>query len=443
MSLNDVATVSVTGAGPAITPVGFGTALILAYFTHWTDELTHTYDTSSALDTLIDEGFTVGEPVYKAMQAFCAQDPKPASVKVGRLTSALTQLLEFTPTVLNTTEYHVTVYRDDTSETVTASYTSDGSATAAEIATGLASAIGSAITGLTASNATGVLHLAMTAGLSCHVKNWSSNLALVETTADATLATQLAAIRNQDDDWYFLGLADTAGKLPQKAASDYIETLDKEMILRTSEDRAMGSGSNGDIGETLKAATQGRTSGVFCLQDTGNFRDFAALGERLWSDPGSDTWAFKTYKSNAFDALTPNQQTNLRAKNYMVFVKIAGVNVSLDGKVFGGEYIDVVRFIDWLKINMQLDIFQLQIANQKMGYTQDGINAVESKVKGRLKLGQDAGGLSTDEAPTTTAPKVGTVTLSDKQQRVLNGVKFKAKLAGAIHLVHVTGNISP
>lgn len=441
MSLNDVATVSVTGSGPAITQVGFGTALILAYFTHWSDALTHTYDTSEALDTLIDEGFLVGEPVYKAMQAFCAQDPKPATVKVGRMTSPLTQILQFTPTVVNTTEYHVTVYREDTDDTVTASYTSDGSATAAEIATGLAAAI-TGIAGLTATNASGVLNLAMTAGLSCFVKNWSSNLALIETTVDATIATQLAAIRNQDDDWYFLGLADTAGKAPQKAASDYIETLDKEMMLRTSEDRAMGSGSNSDIGETLQAATQGRTSGVFCLQDTGNFRDFAALGERLWSDPGSDTWAFKTYASNAFDALMPNQKTNLRAKNYITFTRIAGVNVSLDGKVFGGEYIDVVRFIDWLKIRMQEDIFQLQLANQKVGYTQDGINAVGSKVQSRLKLGQDAGGLSTDVAPTVTVPKVADVVTSDKQSRTLNGVKFKAKLAGAIHLVNVVGNVS-
>jgi hypothetical protein len=441
MSLSDFATIAITGSGPALTRVGFGTALLLAYFTEWTDALTHTYEPDTALDTLIEEGFDEGSPVYKMMAAFCAQDPKPSQVKVGRLTSPLTQIQEFTPAVANETTYTVTVYREDTEEEVIASYTSDVDATAAEICTGLAADITGNITDITAANASGVLRLTMAAGKVCYVKDWSSNLSLIETTANASLATQIAAIRDEDDDWYALAY-ELHGKAPQVAIADYIETLNKIFLCQTSEDRAYGSGSNDDIGEDLQAATQGRTSCTFVLQDTGDYRAVGQLGERLQSDPGSDTWAFKTIVGSPFDALTPTQKTNLRAKNYTTYIRTAGANHTLDGKVAGGEWLDVVRFLDWFKIRGQERIVSLQLANPKVAYTQDGINSVEGEIRAQIKEGQDVGGISKDTAPSVTAPKIANVPTADKQARELNNVRFGFDLAGAIHLVRVTGTAS-
>ena len=441
MSLSDFATMSITGSGPALTRTGFGTALLLAYHAEWTDALTHVYETESALATLITEGFDADSPVYKMMAAFCAQDPKPTRVKVGRLTSPLTQVLEFTPTVLDETLYEVTVYREETADEVTASFTSDVDATASEIAAGLAADI-TGIAGCTATDASGVLRLTMTAGVQVYVKDWTSNLKLVETTADVTIATQIAAIVDQDDDWYALAW-EGHSEAVQENIAEYIETLSKIFLCQTSEDRAYDSGSSADIGAVLQAATYGRTSCTFKLQDTGDYRAVRQLGERLWSDPGSDTWAFKTLVGSAFDELTPTQKTNLRDKNYTVYIRTAGANHTLDGKMAGGEFIDIVRFLDWFKIRTQERMVALQLANPKVAYTQDGINSVEAEVRGQIKEGQDVGGISTDVAPSVTTPKIATVPSADKQARVLNNVKFTFTLAGAIHLINISGSATP
>lgn len=132
MSLSDIVNVTITRVSSAVTRQGFSTPCILAYHQRWTSGRVHSY---ASLDEMVADGFTPDDTAYKIAAALWSQPNPPATIKVGRRANAFTKSVRLTPTAVNATVYAVAC------EGLSASYTSDSSATVAEICTGLAAAI--------------------------------------------------------------------------------------------------------------------------------------------------------------------------------------------------------------------------------------------------------------------------------------------------------------
>lgn len=115
------------------TAQGFGVMLLLAFTTAFA---ARTKDYGSLTEITAD-GFVPEDAVYQMASAAFAQDPAPSQVIVGRRATAFTQVVDIgTPSSpANSTAYSITV------DGLTASYTTDGTATRAELCTGLAAAI--------------------------------------------------------------------------------------------------------------------------------------------------------------------------------------------------------------------------------------------------------------------------------------------------------------
>ena len=64
------------------------------------------------------------------------------------------------------------------------------------------------------------------------------------------------------------------------------------------------------------------------------------------------------------------------------------ITSSMGGKVLGNEWIDTIRFRDWLQNDMQERVFNLLVLNQKVPFTDEGITAIEGKMEESLKEGQ-------------------------------------------------------
>ena len=129
---------------------------------------------------------------------------------------------------------------------------------------------------------------------------------------------------------------------------------------------------------------------------------------------------------------------------------MGGKNITRNGQVRAGEWIDTIRFRDWLKNDMQVRIANLLIVNPKIPYTDPGITLVENQMIASLKSGRAFGGIAPDqfdddgaEYPgfTTSVPKAMSLTASQRASRKLTDCKFTARLAGAIHLVEVYGSL--
>jgi hypothetical protein len=178
----------------------------------------------------------------------------------------------------------------------------------------------------------------------------------------------------------------------------------------------------------------------------------AMMAKCFGYDPGSETWALKALAGVYPCKLNTTMKKYCDANNVTYFTTYAKKNItsSMGGKVLGNEWIDTIRFRDWLKNDMQERVFNLLVLNQKVPYTDDGITGVEGKMEESLKAGQDVGGIAPteyddddNEIPgyTITVPKSTELTDAQKASRQLTGCKFKAKLAGAIQAVEIGGNL--
>lgn len=166
---------------------------------------------------------------------------------------------------------------------------------------------------------------------------------------------------------------------------------------------------------------------------------------------GSETWALKTLVGIQPAKLTSTQMRKLENFNISYYTTCAGRDITCVGKMTYGEWIDVIRFRDWLQNDMQKGIFSLLLKNQKIPFTDSGIALVQNEMIASLKRGQKNGGIAEteydnegEEIPgfVVTVPKAANITDSQKKSRILNDCKFKARLAGAIHAVDINGTLA-
>lgn len=142
------------------------------------------------------------------------------------------------------------------------------------------------------------------------------------------------------------------------------------------------------------------------------------------------------------DVLSSGKVTAVLNKRGNVYTSVAGVSVTQFGKTFANEWIDTTRFIDWLRSELQIRVYALLINNQKIPYTDLGVDMIKSVIKAVLADGIRAGGLAADPAPEVSAPAVADVDSITKGDRILPDVTFTATLAGAIHTLEIDGTLS-
>lgn len=177
----------------------------------------------------------------------------------------------------------------------------------------------------------------------------------------------------------------------------------------------------------------------------------AKVAKWLNYSSGSETTAFKTLASVYPSKLSSTEIKALVEKNVNYFITVGSKNITMNGKTMAGEWIDVIRFRDWLQNDMQVRLVNLFVTNPKIPYTDNGIALVQNQMIASLKAGQDAGGIASTEFDEdgneisgfqTSVPLASSLSSSEKASRKLKNCKFKARLAGAIHFVEVKGSLT-
>jgi hypothetical protein len=428
MSLADIVDVQITATTATADRAGFGVPLIAAHHTQYADRV-RTY---TNLQGLVDDGFVTTSPTYLLAAALLSQNPRPKTFKVGRRALAPAHAYELT--VTDATQgrvYTVTINGVAVTYTVGAAETPTTVATALELLIDAAGAWSS-------TSATSVITVSNVGGAALTFSGLNAELKLRETTADPGIATDLTAINAADADWYAL-LIDSNGEAEILAAAAWIEAQEKIFIASTADTLVTDAGTTTDVASDLETAAYARTALLYSV-----FPQAAAAwaGKLLPTDPGSETWAFKTLATVPYSSLTASQVTALDNKSANHYTRIAGNNLVRKGKVSAGEYIDVVRFRDWLKARIQERILNVLMNAAKLPYTDAGVDVVRSEIYAQLRQGIAVGGLAADPEPTVTAPKVADIDPADRANRLLPDVEFSATLAGAIHALEIRGTLS-
>ncbi len=188
-----------------------------------------------------------------------------------------------------------------------------------------------------------------------------------------------------------------------------------------------------------------------------NMIDAAITGKMMPQDAGAKTWDMQRLSGVSADTLTGTAQTNLGGKNANWFTTVGGLSVTGGaktggggGKLASGRYIDVQRGADWLEVNLQADLFALMInEGGALGYDADGLQKVESVIRTRLDDGLDKGFLTKFESGAyagqdynISMPLLGSITSSDKTNRLLSGITINALIRGKIHNLEATLTLS-
>jgi hypothetical protein len=252
------------------------------------------------------------------------------------------------------------------------------------------------------------------------------------------MAEALDEIRAIDDDWYCLLLAVRADQDILDAAA-YIES--KEKIFGACEnDAAIKTSATTDVLSTLKSLNYARTFFLYS-DNVSTFAEAGWAGLVLPFDPGSETWKFKTIAGSATSNLTATESTNIKSKGGNTYETYAGVNIVGEGIMVDGEFIDTIRFTDWLKSRMQERIFSRLVNSQKIPYSDTGAAVIENEIRAQLAAGIRVGGI-VDGSVVVNVPKVADQNPNDRAVRYMPGFTFSAVLAGAIHKIKINGTVT-
>lgn len=168
-------------------------------------------------------------------------------------------------------------------------------------------------------------------------------------------------------------------------------------------------------------------------------------------DPGTETWHMKELATIVPSALDTSQKKDLAAENISTFLRYAGCNITIGGKTLAGEWIDVIRFRDWLKNELQINVFNVIKTNRKVPFTDAGIGLIQGAMYQVLSEGQKLGGIAETEYDSDgnpiygfeiAVPKALDFTEEERKSRKLTKCRWIARLAGAIHVVEISGYLT-
>lgn len=260
---------------------------------------------------------------------------------------------------------------------------------------------------------------------------------------DETYGEALMACSEFDDDFYAVAIeSKDEGDILDVAATT--EGLIKIFGAASADPDIRTALVSDDVMSQLASMSYARTFLVHHTQPEIYHPECAWLGRMLPYDPGEATWKFKTLNSVPVDRFTPNERDVIRAKGANWYQQIAGVNMMREGVMAESAttFIDIIRGIDWLRQRMMERIFACLTTQPKVPYTNSGIATIESLVRAQLEQGIARGVIAPEPAYEVTVPDALECDPLDRANRYLRDVTFKARLAGAIHEVYITGVVT-
>lgn len=348
MSLKEIVEINISRETTGVAVAAFNVPLLLSTFA--TDKTTPAFSRARSyqnLKSLIDEGFTSSDEIYKMARAMFAQNPSVSRIVVGRLD-----------------------------------------------------------------------------------------------TNDESIEEGLALIQNEDNSFYgVLADQDVLEDYAEDLA-DWVESEKRFMILWSSDVNCYDASAVSDIAYKLKTKAVERTAVLYhATPASGNdYPDAAWMGEGFPFNPGTSTWAYKTLAGIAVDNIG-SKEVALKGKNCNFYDLIGGVNITQEGKVASGEWIDIIIGTDWIEAKLREAVYSALVNNRKFPYDDEGITAMEGIVRGVLSDAANAGIIQANSIE-VTVPKYADIPQADRVSRKLPDIKFTALYLGAIHAVSINGTIS-
>ena len=321
----------------------------------------------------------------------------------------------------------------------------------ADVVTGLSTSLGT-VTGVTSSIVGTTITLAPASTYSIVV---TAFVKVADTyTSTETPAEILAAIQEENNEWYAL------------MAADHTETFQLAMAAAiqptgASDSPKMYWTSTSDV-DSYVAVVDPAVDVIGKLKEfnyTRTVTDWSHLADSIFPEMLAFNYAstfqagaanFKFNRIAAYPAaanpstgarLSTGMQGNINARNGNWMGRQRGVDFYQDGKVASGEWIDIIMGVDWLNDRIEVEVLNVFLNQQggKVSYAKPSI--IKSTIDSVLQQAYDIGFL--DGYVGAEIPDYLTqIPFSDKVERILKDVKWTGYLSGAVNNVIINGNLT-
>lgn len=449
MSFDTLVQLNISLSQPPIPLASFGVPLILAVLTGpqataWTSvhssNLYIEVTPSSWESALTAIGVTSSEDLYLALQDLFGQDDQPDRAYIGRRATPVALVRRFT--ISGNTDGTYTITINGTAHAHVAS-----GQTVAQIRDDLIALIqaGAQASRVTATNS-GASTIDVTADLpgetftdSTLSSGGAAAITVATQTASVGPTEDVAAIRAQVDDWYWL-LETTRASGNHRMLAAVTNTLRKFYWGQTLDAAAQAAGSS-DIGSELGALSYIRTALVWD-DDDNDFVDAAWVGLMAPSPPGSASWHGKTLQG--VTGIVPTGESFLATKRYNWLERFPAGSFSMTrhGISVGGQFVDVVVGRDWLHNLIQTRCIEAMRNVPKIPYDERGAAILRAVVRAALLEAADADLVQRDSI-VVNVPTAASQQPADRAARFFAGITFSATLTGAVHSIGISGALAP
>ena len=240
-------------------------------------------------------------------------------------------------------------------------------------------------------------------------------------------------------------ITDAKTDAEKEAIADYVETQSRMFYVFSDTNAVTLTIAETDLASKLKAKSYVRTFG-FYTKNTDNVMIEAGWVGRFSSETiGSAVWIYKALSGVVADTYSATEEQILQSKNLNYYTNVEDEPVVMgEGKVVGGEWLDVMLGITFIEVRMGERVWGLVKGQNKINYTNNGISMIVTKVQEVLKEAVEMNILTDDDPIRIIAPNANDIPSSTRGTRILNGIKFSARLAGAIIKVdRIEGTVYP
>lgn len=268
-------------------------------------------------------------------------------------------------------------------------------------------------------------------------KNAPKQIAVCAVTTPATNA--LADVALVDKGWrHLIVINDGEAASTIQSISALVESMEGKMYF---------AGLDLDAADAITVSGLRRTVLFYCNATEAVPVPVAALvGEIAGRAAGSFTYKNLPLSGIAAQDITVSKLNAIHGKGGITYVAKAGQNVTSEGKVAGGEYIDIIDCEDWIIQQLTYKTQALLNNVDKVPYDNNGIAMLESVAYDVLQ-GAYNNGMIADKEDGTPDYSVSyalreDTSATDRANREYLGGSFSFALAGAIHTVEITGSIT-
>lgn len=264
--------------------------------------------------------------------------------------------------------------------------------------------------------------------------NAPSKIAVCGSTEKATTALE----KEWDKDWRQLILVSN-----EKEGDDTFDVI--STYIEAKKDKMFFAHISDVIAITTAIKKNERTV-AFCHKGGADtFPQAALVGATAGLDTGSFTYKNTILKGVESEVFTDAELDAIHAAGAICFLAKAGDNVTSEGKVLSGEYVDIIDSKDYVVKNIEYSIQKVLNSAKKIPYDNNGIAMLESATINVLKDAYNKGmiAIKEDGMPdysSTFATRDNTAASDRAERKYLNG-SFSFGLAGAIHNVEIHGEI--